>query len=68
MYWAEDNPELCAIMEKGRMYVFRGLEPEEPVASTASLAGEHEAGVALLLPYGANGWSAPRELRAGYRS
>nr|CAB3267696.1 WD repeat-containing protein 35 [Phallusia mammillata] len=31
MKWASDNPELIAIMEKTRMYVFRGLDPEEPL-------------------------------------
>jgi WD repeat-containing protein 35 len=36
--WAEDNPELLAIMEKGRMYVLRGMDPEEPVNSSACLA------------------------------
>eukprot|EP00775_Hariotina_reticulata_P008215 gene8215-8407_t len=36
--WAEDNPELLAIMEKGRMYVLRGVDPEEPVTSSACLA------------------------------
>ncbi|XP_031786883.1 WD repeat-containing protein 35 [Nasonia vitripennis] len=30
--WAQDNPKLFAILEKSRMYVFRGLEPEEPIA------------------------------------
>jgi WD repeat-containing protein 35 len=30
--WAEDNPRLLAILEKNRIYVFRGLEPEEPIA------------------------------------
>ncbi|OXU20972.1 hypothetical protein TSAR_008652 [Trichomalopsis sarcophagae] len=29
--WAQDNPKLFAILEKSRMYVFRGLEPEEPI-------------------------------------
>ena len=28
MKWAEDNPELFAMMEKTRMYVFRNMEPE----------------------------------------
>lgn len=37
MMWAEDNPELFVMMEKARMYVFRGLEPEEPVASSGYL-------------------------------
>ena len=31
MIWAEDCPDLLAIMEKSRMYVCRGLNPEEPV-------------------------------------
>eukprot|EP00238_Polyblepharides_amylifera_P008608 CAMPEP_0196598138 /NCGR_PEP_ID=MMETSP1081-20130531/94147_1 /TAXON_ID=36882 /ORGANISM="Pyramimonas amylifera, Strain CCMP720" /LENGTH=1154 /DNA_ID=CAMNT_0041923789 /DNA_START=199 /DNA_END=3663 /DNA_ORIENTATION=- len=33
MCWSNDNPELFAIMEKTRMYIFRGMEPEEPVLS-----------------------------------
>ncbi|KAF6259424.1 intraflagellar transport protein [Scenedesmus sp. NREL 46B-D3] len=37
--WASDNSELLALMEKGRMYVLRGSEPEEPVNSSACLAG-----------------------------
>lgn len=32
--WASDNPELLAIMEKTRMYVIRGNEPEEPIQSS----------------------------------
>lgn len=28
MKWADDNPELFAMMEKTRMYVFRNMEPE----------------------------------------
>ncbi|XP_067931487.1 WD repeat-containing protein 35-like [Watersipora subatra] len=34
MRWAEDNPELFAMMEKTRMYVFRGMDPEEPLMSS----------------------------------
>ncbi|KAJ3091801.1 WD repeat-containing protein 35 [Quaeritorhiza haematococci] len=30
--WAQDNPELFAMMEKTRMYIFRNLDPEEPIA------------------------------------
>ena len=26
--WADDNPDMFAMMEKTRMYIFRGLEPE----------------------------------------
>lgn len=32
MCWASDNPQLLAIMEKTRMYIFKGIYPEEPVA------------------------------------
>ena len=28
MRWADDNPELLAMMEKTRMYVFKGTDPE----------------------------------------
>ena len=35
MKWASDNPDLFAIMEKTRMYIVRGLQPEEPVLSNA---------------------------------
>lgn len=37
MLWSSDNPELFAMMEKTRMYIFRGLDPEEPVQSSAYL-------------------------------
>jgi WD repeat-containing protein 35 len=37
MMWASDNPEMFAVMEKTRMYIFRGLEPEEPVQSSAHI-------------------------------
>eukprot|EP00842_Homolaphlyctis_polyrhiza_P002710 jgi/Hompol1/343/HPOL_004245-RA len=29
--WASDNPEMFTIMEKTRMYIFRNVEPEEPL-------------------------------------
>nr|KAG5696704.1 hypothetical protein BaRGS_012073 [Batillaria attramentaria] len=34
MKWAEDNSELFAMMEKTRMYIFRSLDPEEPILSS----------------------------------
>jgi WD repeat-containing protein 35 len=37
MVWAKDNPELMAMMEKSRMYIYRGLQPEEPVVSSGYL-------------------------------
>lgn len=35
--WSEDNPDLFALMEKTRMYIFRGLDPEEPVVSAGHI-------------------------------
>ena len=32
--WANDNSDLFACMEKTRMYIIRGTDPEEPVASS----------------------------------
>lgn len=32
MKWANDNPDLFAMMEKTRMYVFRNLDPEVSVS------------------------------------
>ena len=41
--WALDNPDLFAIMEKTRMYIFRGLSPEvrsvEGVATECTVGG-----------------------------
>jgi WD repeat-containing protein 35 len=36
--WADDYPDLWAAMEKTRMYVFRGTDPEEPVLSPGYIA------------------------------
>lgn len=33
MCWASDNPQFLAIMEKTRMYIFKGIYPEEPISS-----------------------------------
>ncbi|OAE19425.1 hypothetical protein AXG93_4273s1210 [Marchantia polymorpha subsp. ruderalis] len=41
MKWADDNPDLLAVMEKTRMYIFRGTDPEEPVSCTAYLCNFH---------------------------
>ena len=35
--WSEDEPNLCAIMEKNRLYVMRDFEAEEPVLSPGYL-------------------------------
>ncbi|KAM3874430.1 WD repeat-containing protein 35-like [Diretmus argenteus] len=34
MKWANDNPDLFAMMEKTRMYVFRNLDPVEPIQTS----------------------------------
>lgn len=31
--WAKDNPQLLAVMEKTRMYIFKNSDPEEPISS-----------------------------------
>jgi len=36
--WAKDNEEMIAVMEKTKLYLFRGIEPEEPVLSSGYLA------------------------------
>ncbi|PWU89489.1 putative intraflagellar transport protein 122B [Trypanosoma cruzi] len=35
--WSKDDPELFAVLEKSRMYIFRGTEAEEPVQSRACI-------------------------------
>lgn len=42
MKWADDNPDLFAMMEKTRMYVFKGLEPEVSAQSVQSLIFGHK--------------------------
>lgn len=38
MLFSRDNPKLFAVMEKTRMYIFRDLDPEEPVLSSGFMA------------------------------
>ncbi|KAF5296919.1 hypothetical protein FQA39_LY12276 [Lamprigera yunnana] len=33
MKWSSENPQLLAVMEKTRMYVFKGIYPEEPISA-----------------------------------
>jgi len=35
--WSDDEPDMFAVLEKARMYIFRNLNPEEPVTSSAYL-------------------------------
>eukprot|EP00798_Chlamydomonas_sp_ICE-L_P009063 gene9063-16189_t len=48
MLWADDNPELFAMMEKTRMYIFRGLDPEEPVTSSSYLCSFHDLEISAV--------------------
>lgn len=49
MMWAKDNPELLAMMEKSRMYVFRGTSPEEPVQSSCYLCKFQNLSITAVL-------------------
>jgi len=35
--WSSDNPTLCALMEKNRLFVLRNFEAEEPILSAGYL-------------------------------
>lgn len=37
MIWSTDNKDVCALMEKNRLYVMRNMNPEEPVLSPGYL-------------------------------
>lgn len=49
MRWASDNPDLFAIMEKTRMYIIRGLQPEEPVLSNAYICAFRDLQIQSVL-------------------
>jgi WD repeat-containing protein 35 len=38
MMWAEDNPELFAMMEKTRMYIYQDMTPSDPILSSGYLS------------------------------
>eukprot|EP00965_Chrysotila_dentata_P061632 2041159-Pleurochrysis_carterae.AAC.2 len=48
MKWAADDPNLFAIMEKTRMYIFDELVPEEPIVSSAYLCSFSQLQVRTL--------------------
>lgn len=54
MKWASDDPELLAIMEKTRMYVIRGFNPEEPISTSAYIASFEVKMLFLIIVY--NKW------------
>ncbi len=35
--WSDDNPQMCALMEKNRMFVMRDFKQEEPILSSGYL-------------------------------
>ena len=49
MMWAEDNPELFCVMQKANMYVYRGLDPEEPVPSSGYLCQHNDLHIKAVL-------------------
>ncbi|XP_070516916.1 WD repeat-containing protein 35 isoform X2 [Cardiocondyla obscurior] len=49
MCWARDNPSLLAIMEKTRMYVLRGLDPEEPIACSGYICSFQDLEIRCVL-------------------
>ncbi|CAG5134548.1 unnamed protein product, partial [Candidula unifasciata] len=49
MKWAEDNPELFAIMEKTRMYIFRNLDAEEPILSSGYICQFNDLQIKAVL-------------------
>ncbi|ERL94683.1 hypothetical protein D910_11958, partial [Dendroctonus ponderosae] len=49
MCWASDNPQLLAIMEKTRMYIFKGMYPEEPVACSGYICSFNALEVEAIL-------------------
>ncbi|XP_015518531.1 WD repeat-containing protein 35 [Neodiprion lecontei] len=49
MCWAQDNPSLLAIMEKTRMYVLRGLDPEEPISCSGYICSFQDLEIRCVL-------------------
>ena len=47
--WAKDNPQLLAIMEKTRMYIFKGCDPEEPISSSGYICSFEELEITAVL-------------------
>ncbi|XP_058282761.1 WD repeat-containing protein 35 isoform X1 [Hylobates moloch] len=49
MKWAKDNPDLFAMMEKTRMYVFRSLDPEEPIQTSGYICNFEDLEIKSVL-------------------
>lgn len=60
MCWAKDNPQLLVIMEKTRMYVFRGADPEEPISCSGYICNFEDLEITgVLLDEIINGSATP---------
>lgn len=60
MCWARDNPQLLALMEKTRMYVIRGSDPEEPIACSGYICSFEDLEITgVLLDDLVNGAAQP---------
>lgn len=49
MCWASDNPQLLAIMEKTRMYILRGADPEEPISCSGYICNFEDLEITGIL-------------------
>lgn len=49
MKWANDNPDHFAMMEKTRMYVFRNLDPEEPIQTSGYICNFEDLEIKSVL-------------------
>lgn len=62
MAWAKDNPQLLAIMEKTRMYVLRGGDPEEPISCSGYICNFEDLEITgILLDEIISGGAAPAQ-------
>lgn len=60
MCWAKDNPQLLALMEKTRMYVLRGTDPEEPISCSGYICNFEDLEITgVLLDDIVNGSATP---------
>lgn len=48
MRWSDDNPDLFAAMEKTKLYIFRGTDPEEPMTSNGYISGFSDLSVSTV--------------------
>lgn len=63
MCWAKDNPQLIAIMEKTRMYVLRGPDPEEPISCSGYICNFEDLEITgVLLDDIVNGSAIPNSI------